>query len=116
MNLEIRIGDKRLMEPEFKIFTSNANKILFFVAMKIDVYTEEMIRNEISNDKFKIQVQDGLICLTITNIVFRFDVRDFLRNYLINHVSEQFLVAFAFLDGGDKIRKENVKAIRMKHK
>lgn len=116
MHLEIRIGDKRLMEPEFKIFTSDDNKTLFFIAMKVDVYTEEMIKKEISNDKFKIEIQDGLIGLTITDMVFSFDVREFLRNYLINHVSEQFLVAFAFLDEGDKIKKENVKAIRMKHK
>ncbi|UEM40620.1 hypothetical protein [Pectobacterium aquaticum] len=89
---------------------------MFFIAMKVDVYTEEMIKKEISNDKFKIEIQDGLIGLTITDMVFSFDVREFLRNYLINHVSEQFLVAFAFLDEGDKIKKENVKAIRMKHR
>lgn len=116
MKLEIKIGDKKLLEPEFKIFTSRDNKILFFIAMKVDAYTEEVIKKEISNDKFKIEIQEGLICLTITDMIFSFDVRDFLYNYLINHVSKQFSVAFAFLDEGDKIKKENVKAINMKCK
>lgn len=116
MYLEIKIGDKRLIELEFKIFTNSDNKTLFFIAMKVDGYTEGIIRKEISNDEFKIEIQDGIIGMTLSDIVFSFDVRQFLRDYLINHVSEEFLVAFAFLDESDKIKKENVKAIRMKHK
>lgn len=116
MKLEVRVGDKKLIEPDFKIYTNNDDKVLFFIAMKVDIYTEEIIRKGINDDKFKIEIQDGFIGLTISDMIYSFDVRDFLRNYLINHVNEQFLVAFVFRDEDDKIKRENVKAIRMKHK
>ncbi|EJX4926793.1 hypothetical protein OD635_003756 [Salmonella enterica] len=116
MKLEIMVGDKKLIEPDFKIFTNNNNKTLFFIAMKVDIYAEKKIRQSINDDEFKIEIQNGIIGLSINDRIYSFDVKGFIRNYLITHVKNQFSVAFAFLDENDKIKKENVKAIRMKNK
>ncbi|MBA0218811.1 hypothetical protein H4F33_13920 [Pectobacterium brasiliense] len=116
MELEIRVGDEKLIEPDFKIYTNDNDKTLFFIAMKVDIDAEEKIRQSMNNDEFKIEIQNGIIGLTIIDRIYSFDVRGFLRAYLINHVKDQFSVAFAFLDEDDKIKKENVKDIRMRHK
>jgi hypothetical protein len=116
MKLEIKVGNKELIEPEFKIFVSKENESMFFLAMKVDVNIENMIRENMANDEFKVVMQNGIIGLTISNEIYSFDIRGFLRNHLTHHYNDHFYVAFAFLDSEDKMKIENVKAIRMKHK
>ncbi|WP_407579562.1 hypothetical protein [Citrobacter koseri] len=114
MKLELRIDDKKLIEPDFKIYTSKDNKTLFFIVMKVDVDTEEQIRQCINNDEFKIEISDGILGLTAADYIYTFDIRQFINDYMQYHIKDQFSVAFAFLDKDDKIIKENVKAIRMR--
>lgn len=115
MKIEFRVGDKKLIEPDFNIYTHNIDKSLFVIAMKIKKLESE-IKNSLNNNKFNIEMNNGVMGFFINEIVYSFEIGFFLEDYLQYHKGKSFSVAFAFLDDDDKIKKEAVEVIGMTHK
>ncbi|WP_407579543.1 hypothetical protein [Citrobacter koseri] len=116
MKLEFRVGDHKLIEPDFKIYTHDIDKSLFMIAMKIEKSLENEIKSSINNNEFNIEINNGIMGLFISEYIYSFDIGFFLDDYLKKHVKNNFSVAFAFLDDNDKIKKEEIEVIGMTHK
>lgn len=116
MKLELRVGDKRIIEPYFKIYTNNIDKNFFMIAIRTENKLENDIKSAIRHNNFKIEMDNGVMGLFISEYIYSFDIGFFLDDYLKNHVKNNFSVAFAFLDSNDKIKKDEVEVIEMTHK
>ncbi|EDY5734559.1 hypothetical protein GQ105_003398 [Salmonella enterica] len=116
MKLEIRVGDKKLIEPDFKIYTNNIDKSLFMIAIRTENKLENEIKNAIRHNDFNIEMDNGVMGLFINEYIYSFDIGFFLDDYLKYHVKNNFSVAFAFLDSNDRIKKDEIEVIEMTHK
>ncbi|WP_035345580.1 MULTISPECIES: hypothetical protein [Dickeya] len=116
MKLELIIDDKKLIEPDFKIYTHDIDKELFLIAIRTESKLEDEIKSAMKRNDFNIEMESGVMGLYINECIYSFDIGFFLDGYLKNHVKNNFSVAFAFLDDNDRIKKYEVEVIEMTHK
>ncbi|WP_407579545.1 hypothetical protein [Citrobacter koseri] len=113
MKLELRVGDKELIEPDFKIYTVKNSNNIIIVAMAVPSDSENNIKEALKNDEFNIEMENGIIGLSVDDMIYSFDIGYFLKDKFSKREGYNFSIAFAFLDSDDKIKREDLKAMEM---
>ncbi|EDY5734557.1 hypothetical protein GQ105_003396 [Salmonella enterica] len=113
MKLEFRIGDKKLIEPKFEVFTHKANEDILVIVMEVILSMENKIRDAIDKDLFELEMNNGLIGLILNDTIYSFDIHDFLNKTNKQKENNHFFVGFAFFDNNGKIKREKGKVFRI---
>ncbi|MCO5781371.1 hypothetical protein [Citrobacter meridianamericanus] len=83
MKVELRVGDKKLIEPDFKVFTHVSDDDLILIGLKdMPIENEEKIDEYINRGDYKIEMSNGVVGLTIDNCIYSFELSYFLRGFL----------------------------------
>ncbi|ECK0672215.1 hypothetical protein FQU54_25390 [Salmonella enterica subsp. diarizonae] len=115
MKLELRVDDKILKEPDFKIYTLKNDNDVIIIAMNVTSNIENQVKKAIENDEFKIEMDNGIVGLFVNDSLYSFDIGYFLKDHYRNRDQQHLSIAFAFLDENDNIKKTNLKVMRMVH-
>ncbi|WP_193133713.1 hypothetical protein [Klebsiella grimontii] len=117
MKIELRVGDKKLIEPEFKVYTHVSDDDLILIGLKdMSIENEEKIDEYINRGDYKIEMSNGVVGLTIDNSIYSFDISCFLRDFLGSRKKQYFFITFAFLNELGKIKYGEGTVIKMEKK
>lgn len=116
MKFVLKVGDKDLVVPEFKILGyKNREDIIVIAISGIEKCDFDMINQKITEEKFDIEMENSVLGLTIDNKMYVFDLEDYIT-YEDSHYLEDFKVAFTYIDANGTVSKENIVAIGMQSK
>jgi hypothetical protein len=117
MKFNVMIGNKRLVEPDFKVYTHVSDNDLVMIGLRnMSSDEENKISGLINKNKYKIEISHGIIGLTIDDIIYSFDIGEFLGKYIECVDKDYFYLVFSFLDENDKIKTARALAIKMDKK
>lgn len=117
MKLDLIIGDKKLIEPEFKVYTHVSDDDLILIGlMNMSIENEERIDECVNRGDYKIEMSNGVVGLTIDTCIYSFDISHFLRGFFESRNKLYFFITFAFLNELGKIKHGEGTAIKMEKK
>lgn len=117
MKLELRVGNKKIIEPEFKVYTHVSDDDLILIGLRgISIEDEEKISGSINRGDYNIDMSNGVVGLTIDTFIYSFDISYFLTSFFESRNKQYFFITFAFLTELDKIKPREGTAIKMEKK
>lgn len=105
MKLKLKVEEKEIIMPEFKIYKDFLHNDLIVIAIKnLTDFEEKEIITEINNKNIKINISNFLD-LEINNKIYRFDISDYdISNLYIE-------ILFDFLNNNNIMKNLNNKII-----
>lgn len=114
MKIEFRVGDKRLIEPEFEVYSyKNHDDLLIIGIMDSLQKDEDVFTNALKDKKYKITLENQILGLEIDSDVYSFDLNVCLNEFLKRQVKKFFYIGFVFTDQNGILKKSKIKAIKM---
>jgi hypothetical protein len=114
MQFEFRVGDKRVIEPDFNVYSYKGRNNLLIVGVNgISTSDEEFFKQSLIDDQYHIEIQNQIVGLEIGDRLYSFDLRNVLDDFLKNLVGECFYIGFAFADENGMLKKSRMKTIKM---
>lgn len=113
MKFVLKVGDKDLVVPEFKVLGYKNREDIIVIAMSgIEKSDFDILNRKISQGEFDIEMENSVLGLTIDNKMYVFDLEDYIT-YEDDDYLETFKVAFTYIDANGVVLKENISAIGM---
>lgn len=114
MKIEFRVGDKRLIEPEFEVYSYKNHDDLLIVGIKNFLEEDEMIfTNALKDNNYKINMENQILGLEIDGDVYSFDLSGCLNEFLTGQLQNFFYIGFVFSGDNGILKKSKIKAIKM---
>lgn len=113
MKIELRVGDKKLIEPDFKIYTEKNSNDIIIVSMAVPSDDESKIKEALNNNEINIEMDNGIIGLSVYDAIYSLNIVSFLKDKFSKREGHNFSIAFAFIDDDDKNKSEDLKAMEM---
>lgn len=113
MKFALKVGNKDLVAPEFKILGYKNRKDVIVIGISGIAKSDfDILNRKISQGKFDIEMENSVLGLTIDNKMYVFDLEDYIT-YEDDDYLETFKVAFTYIDANGFVSKENIIAIGM---
>lgn len=113
MKLEIKVGDRTIVEPDFKIYTLKNKGNVIIIAMSVSSVIESKVKKSLVQDEFKIEMDNGVVGLFVSDSIYSFDIGYFIKTNFNNYDHKIISVGLAFLDVNDKIKKDDLTIVEM---
>lgn len=114
MQFEFRVGDKRVIEPDFNVYSYKGRNNLLIVGLNgMSKSDEEFFKQSLIDERYHIEIQNQIVGLEIDDRLYGFDLRNVLNDFLKNLVGECFYIGFAFEDENGMLKKSKIKTIKM---
>lgn len=114
MKLEFSVGDKRLIEPEFEVYSYKNHDNLIIVGIKDFLQEDEIIfTNALKDKNYKINMENKILGLEIYGDVYSFDLSGCLNEFLTAQLQNFFYIGFVFAGDNGILKKSKIKAIKM---
>ncbi|EAT4593543.1 hypothetical protein M8D54_005095 [Salmonella enterica] len=115
MKLELRVGDKKLIEPEFDLYSYNDQPDLLIVDVKgVSSDRKTEIEDCIDSNDYIIAIENGVVGLQLEDVIYSFDMKDYIMDFICKQKEDFFHISFVFLEHNDKVRNGEMTMIRMK--
>lgn len=85
MKLELRVGDKKLIEPEFELYSYNEQPDLLIVDVKrIRKDRKTEIEDSIDSNNYNITIENGVLGFEVEDVIYSFNLSRHIKILFID--------------------------------
>lgn len=114
MKIEMRIGDKKIIEPNFDIYSHDKRNDILLIGIKnLSEEDEILFIDEIEKNKYKIIIENDVLGLELKNVFYSFNLQDCLKDFINEQDNPFYFIGFCFFDSNDIVKDSEISLIKM---
>ncbi|ECC5185004.1 hypothetical protein CS238_05360 [Salmonella enterica] len=114
MKLELKIGNKLILEPDFRLFYHRERKDVIIIGIEnFEQQDERKINDALESDHYQIHFENAIFCIETQDGIYSFDLSSYFEDFYCQLNAECFFIAIAFIDNDSIIKASRTKMIGM---